>query len=167
MNEDNQTTTNPPVQMEDAAKTKAMQSKIAELENNWKRCAAELENYRKQVERERLDFVQYANTKALTALLPVLDNFQRANTHLPADLEKNEWVKWVKGIASIEAQLEETLANLGLQKIPVQTGDSVNPNQHEVIAMGEGESGKIIDILEDGYELHGKILRAAKVRVGK
>ncbi|MDD3067144.1 MAG: nucleotide exchange factor GrpE [Candidatus Gracilibacteria bacterium] len=162
MSEDNQIPGNPPAE-EDTALEEA-QLKIAELENNWKRCAAELENYRKQVERERLDFAQYANAKALIALLPVLDNFQRANAHLPAELEKNEWVK---GIAGVEAQLEETLTSLGLQKIPVKAGDSLDPNKHEAIAMGEGESGKIIDILEDGYELHGKILRAAKVRVGK
>lgn len=162
MSEDNQIPGNPPAE-EDTVLEEA-QLKIAELENNWKRCAAELENYRKQVERERLDFAQYANAKALTALLPVLDNFQRANAHLPADLKDNEWVK---GIAGVESQLAATLENLGLQKLEVKIGDSVNPNQHEVIAMGEGESGKIIDILEDGYELHGKILRAAKVRVGK
>jgi len=162
MSEDNQTTANPPAEEENSAEE--TQQRIAELENNWKRCAAELENYRKQVERERLDFAQYANAKALIALLPVLDNFQRANAHLPEDLKDNEWVK---GIAGVEAQLEETLTSLGLKKIPVKAGDSVNPNQHEVIAMGEGESGKIIDILEDGYELNRKILRAAKVRVGK
>lgn len=162
MSEDNQTTTNPPA--EEANSSEETQQRIAELENNWKRCAAELENYRKQVERERLDFAQYANAKALTALLPVLDNFQRANAHLPEDLKNNEWAK---GVASIEAQLETTLTSLGLRKLAVKAGDSVNPNQHEVIAMGEGESGKIIDILEDGYELNGKILRAAKVRVGK
>ena len=161
MNEENTQSENNQTSQPQAAD---LQNQVKDLEDKWKRCAAELENYRKQVEKDRVDFAQFANSQALIALLPVLDNFKRANTHLPEDLQKNEWVK---GVASIEAQLEATLKDLGLQELEVKVGDEVNPNLHEVVATGEGESGKILDVLEAGYELHGKILRAAKVRVGK
>lgn len=135
-----------------------------DFEEKYLRALAELENFRKKVERDKQDFAKLANENALVALLPVLDNFKRASEHLPADLKKNEWAK---GIAGIEQQFEQTLASLGLRRIGVKAGDACNARRCEVIAAGEGENGKILEVLEEGYELNEKVLRAAKVRVGK
>ena len=72
------------------------------------------------------------------------------------------------GIAGIEKQFEQTLANLGLRQIEVKAGDGCDDAlKFEAIATGEGEGGEILEVLEEGYELNGKVLRAAKVRVGK
>lgn len=133
------------------------------FKEKWQRAVADLENYRKQVERDRIEFSKFASEQCLTALLPVLENFKRAADHLPEDLTENDWAK---GIKSIEKQLEQTLAELGLKKIEAKIGEACDPNKHEMIATGEGEKGAIIEVLEDGFELNGKVLRAAKVKVG-
>lgn len=135
-----------------------------DFEEKYLRACADLENFRKQVERDKSDFAKFANENCLVALLPVLDNFKRAAAHLPEDLAKNEWVR---GMTEIEKQFEGTLANLGLKKIEAKVGDALDANKHEAVATGDGESGKILEVLEDGYDLNGKILRAAKVRVGE
>lgn len=158
----------PPVASEPAEEQKAPEQnplalKVQELEDKWKRTAAEMQNYRQQVERDKIEFVKFACEKALASLLPVLDNFKRASAHLPEDLKNNDWAK---GVTAIEIQFEEILDGLGLKKISIKSGEDYNPNQHEVVATTAGEKNKIIDVLEDGYELNGKILRPAKVRVG-
>ncbi|MBU1089780.1 nucleotide exchange factor GrpE [Patescibacteria group bacterium] len=153
---------NPPAN-DDAQNQQPSKDEI-DFEEKYLRTLAELENFRKKVEREKTEFAKFANENTLAALLPVLDNFKRAGGHLPADLEKNEWVK---GIAGIEKQLEQTLESLGLRRIEVKAGDRCDAVKHEAIATGNGESGKILEVLEEGYELNGKVLRAAKVRVGK
>ncbi len=135
-----------------------------DFEEKYLRALAETENFRKKVERDKSEFAKLANENALVALLPVLDNFKRASEHLPADLENDEWAK---GIAGIEKQFEQTLESLGLQRIAVKAGDACDALKHEAIATGNGENGKILEVLEEGYELNGKILRAAKVRVGR
>ncbi|MFH1375693.1 MAG: nucleotide exchange factor GrpE [Patescibacteria group bacterium] len=154
--------TNPPADHNDSKKPKAQKGEV-DFEEKYLRALAELENYRKKVERDRSILIKSANEQTLSAILPVLDNFKRASEHLPEELKRHEWAK---GVAAIEIQFEETLAELGLQKITAKPGDSVDVNKHAVIGTGEGERGKIIEIVEDGYELNGKILRAAKVRVG-
>jgi len=135
-----------------------------DFEEKYLRACADLENFRKQVERDKIEFAKFAGENILIALLPVLENFKRANTHRPTDLKKNEWAD---GISAIEKQFETTLENFGLRKIEANVGDNFDANQHEVIATGKGENGKILELVENGFELNGKILRAAKIRVGK
>ena len=149
--------------LEYAQKIEALTQKNAELETNWKRAAADLLNFRKQAEVERASSMKFANEKILNALLPILDNFERAAAHTPAELKDNEWAK---GIAAIEAQLATVLTSFGLEKIAAGIGDAVDPNQHELIATGPGAINTITEIFEAGYKLGNKILRATKVRVG-
>ena len=135
-----------------------------DFEEKYLRTAAELENFRKQVERDKIDFAKFAGENIFTALLPILENFKRAANHLPENLKDDEWVR---GVAEVEKQFETTLDNLGLQKIKAKIGEDCDPNRHEIIATSDGKSGEILEILEDGYELNGKVLRAAKIKVGK
>ena len=136
---------------------------INEFEEKWKRSIADLENYRKQVERDRTDLARFSNEQCLITLLPVLDNFKRAADHLPEELAENDWAK---GISAIEKQLEQTLEDLGLQKIPAPLGEPCDPNKHAMITTGKGKRNTVLEVLEDGYELNGKVLRSAKVMVG-
>lgn len=135
-----------------------------DYESLYLRAKADLENYRRQVEKDRIDFGKFANENLIVQLLPVLDNFQRAANHLPENLKDDEWVK---GITGIEKQFEQILESAGLKKIAAKTGADCDTNLHEAIATGEGESGKILEVIEEGYELNGKVLRAAKVKVGQ
>jgi len=154
---------NPPVNNDDSQNSEEAAEKN-DFEEKYLRACADLENYRKQVEKDKQDFSKFANENCLAALLPILDNFKRATNHLPEDLADSDWVK---GIAGIEKQLEQTLESLGLRKIEAKIGEDYDAGKHEVIATTEGESGKILEVLEEGYELNGKVIRASKVKVGK
>lgn len=136
---------------------------INEFEEKWKRAVADLENYRRQVENDRVELTKFAGERTLLALLPVFDNFKRASEHRPTELEKNEWAE---GVTAIEKQFEQTLADLGLKKIEAPIGTAYDSVRHEPVATAVGETGVILAVIENGYELNGKILRAAKVRIG-
>ncbi len=153
---------NPPVEDNNSQDQPAPENKV-DFESLYLRACADLENYRKQVEKDQQDSAKFASERFLITILPVLDNFKRAANHLPTELKKDEWVK---GVTGIEKQFEQTLESLGLKKIEAKVGDACDANKHEAIATGEGESGKIIEVVEEGYELNEKVLRAAKVRVG-
>jgi molecular chaperone GrpE len=139
-------------------------SNETDYESLYLRAKADLENYRKQVERDKSEFAKFASENLITQLLPILNNFQRAKTHLPEGLQDDEWAK---GIMGVEKQFEQVLESAGLQKIEINIGESCDTTLHEAIATGEGKSGEILEVIEAGYELNGKVLRAAKVKVGQ
>jgi molecular chaperone GrpE len=104
----------------------------------------------------------FASEAALKKLLPTVDNLQRALKHLPKDIEQNEWVK---GIVALEQGFLKQVGELGLKRFEA-LGQPVDSARHEVLMQGPGEEGVITDVLEEGYELHGKVIRPAKVKVG-
>lgn len=108
------------------------------------------------------DIRKFAAEELLKRLLPTIDNFQRAFQHLPDDLMDHEWVK---GITAIEQDLMRKMGEMGLSKMEC-LGQQVDTARHEVVTIGPGKEGEIITVIEDGYELNGKILRPAKVIVG-
>ncbi len=150
-----------------------MAAKLA-VADRWKdvaaRAQADLQNAKVRMEKDRCDMAKFAAEAVLTRLLPVLDNFQRAFAQIPADLAGNEWarpefVEWVKGVQSIEQDLMKQMTAMGLQRMQSQ-GQMIDAQKHEGLMTGPGEAGKILEVFEEGYELHGKVLRHAKVRVG-
>jgi len=126
------------------------------------RAQADLQNAKDRLERERQDVARFALAGAMTKMLPTLDNLQRAFLHLPDDLKSHEWVK---GIVTIESDLMRMLGDLGLRRME-SMDQSLDPTRHEVLQTGSGEQGKVTEVFEEGYELNGRVLRAAKVRVG-
>lgn len=148
----------------------ALQQRIVDLEAQLKkltdiagRAQADLQNARSRMEREAGDLRSYATEGVLRRLLPVIDDFQRAFKHRPADLAENEWVK---GVLAIEQRLLKEANDLGLRKMDA-LGKTVDPDKHEVLMTGPGKTGTVVEVFEDGYELNGKVLRAAKVRAGE
>ncbi len=147
----------------DDASTDEATTKIAEIEAKYQRAVADLANYKRQAESEKTDFTKFASERTLVALLPVLDNLKRATEHVPADLAASDWVK---GVTAIEQQFEQTLRDQGLKKITVEIGSACDPARQQPISTGSGAKDEILAVLEDGYELHGKVIRPAKVKVG-
>jgi len=96
-------------------------------------------------------------------LLPVIDNFERALKHVPADLADNDYIK---GIQSIVKQFEKTLQQLGVQRIKT-VGEPFNPHLHEAVSMeeGDGEHEIVSEELQPGYTLGDEVLRHAMVLV--
>ncbi len=134
------------------------------LEDRYKRLAAEFDNYRRRTEEERQALVGMVQARTLLELTPVLDNFRRATNHLPEDLKGNNWVT---GVLYVEKQLEGIFEQLGLQKIKT-VGEPFNPQLHEAIETEPNETidkDHICSEVEAGYQLNGKVLKPAKVKV--
>jgi len=104
----------------------------------------------------------------MTSLLPILDDFERALSHINDDKEAEELRKRVELIYN---KLKSTLEQKGLSKIEVNQGDTFNADEHEAVtqipAPSEDLKGKIIDVIEVGYQLGNKVLRFPKVVVGQ
>jgi len=125
--------------------------------NSWKRCQADFENYKKDEARRQEDFSRFIKVNFILQILPVLDNFEASLAHVPEERKENGWVE---GIIHIKRQIEDILKSNGIEEIVVKVGDQFNPEIHEAVA-GEGE--KVKKILQKGYRLNGRIIRATKV----
>lgn len=139
-----------------------LQNELAKMKDLAARAQADVQNVRMRGERDAADLRLYASESILRKILPTLDNFQRAFQHIPEDLLSHEWVK---GVQAIEADLMKQVNEAGLKRMQ-SLGETVDPNRHEVLGLGAGESEKVIEVFEEGYELHGKVLRPAKVKAG-
>lgn len=141
---------------------KAEKSIISKLYlDSWKRCQADFENYKKSQAKHQEEFLKYAKMDVIEQILPVVDNFEASLAHVPAHSKKN---KWVEGIVYIKRQLEDVLKNNDIEEIEVNAGDKFDPEIHEAVG-GEGKKQKIAKIIQKGYKLNGRIVRAAKVEV--
>lgn len=144
------------------AELKDLRRQVEKLTEIAARAQADLQNARARSERDAADLRTFATESVLRRLLPTIDNFQRSFQHLPDSLKDHAWVK---GMQATEQELLRHLAELGLKKVsPI--GKKVDPLRHEVLLTGPGAVDTVVDVLEDGYELHGKVLRPAKVKAG-
>ncbi len=132
-----------------------------ELSDRLARRAAEFDNYRKRIERERADLAQYAGMNTVGDLLPVLDDFERA-----VRVDTSDRV-YAKGVELIHQRFFDVLKKLGLEPIPAE-GQLFDPNIHQAIEMVETEDAPDQSILGEyasGYNFKGKMLRPAMVKV--
>jgi molecular chaperone GrpE len=132
------------------------------------RLFAEFENYKKRTTKERIELFKTAGQEVMTSLLPVIDDFERALSHIEDDKEAEELRK---GVLLIYQKLYKTLEQKGLSKIETNQGDVFDAEIHEAItqipASSEELKGKVIDCVEKGYKLGDKIIRYPKVVIGK
>ena len=130
------------------------------------RLFAEFENYKKRTTRERMELYKTAGQEVLSALLPVLDDFDRAIR----ELDRSEDEELYKGVVLIHNKFRDTLLAKGLEPIEVEGGDSFDPELHDAVtqvpAPEKRLKGKIIDVIEKGYRLGDRIIRHPKVVVG-
>lgn len=141
------------------------QAEIAELKDKYLRSVAEFDNYRKRTLKEKAELILNGGEKTISAILPILDDFERAIA------DKNEDAKAIKeGFELIYKKFNKTLEGMGVKKIET-TDQDFNTEYHEAIAMvpgmGDDKKGKIIDCVEAGYTLNDKVIRHAKVAVGQ
>jgi molecular chaperone GrpE len=148
------------------AELESLRAKAAEYMDGWQRARAEFVNYRKRVEREREDTFQHATIAVLKKLLPVVDDFDRAMSNVPAELQKNTWVH---GIQMVGQKCHTLLDSHQLREVdPV--GEAFDPSLHEAIGTDdttEIESGHITAVLQKGYVYGEQVVRPALVRVAK
>ena len=137
------------------------EEKISQLNDKHLRLFAEFENFKKRTAKERMDLYKTAGESVLTAILPVLDDFERS---IKANQKQED-----KGVVLIYNKLKSILETKGLKAMEDPIGTELNTDYHEAItnipAPSDDMKGKIIDIVEKGYFLNEKVIRYAKVVV--
>lgn len=149
----------------------ALKAQCEEYLSGWRRAQADYANLQRERERDRLDSMKYANTQLLQSLLPALDQFTIALRFLPdtktlPETERKTWESWLVGIRAVQTLWEQAATSAGLERIPV-TG-TFDPMLHEAVSQESAEglpSGSIKRVIQDGWRLHGKVLRPAQVVV--
>ena len=140
---------------------------LAKEKDKFLRLFAEFENYKRRTTKERIELFKTANQEVLLALLPVLDDFDRAIT----EISKTDDGPLLEGVALINEKLKTTLVSKGLEQVDVKAGDDFDADFAEAItqipAPSDKLKGKIVDVLEKGYKLGDKIIRYPKVVIGQ
>ncbi len=138
--------------------------KEAELTADLQRLRADFENYRKQVDNDKLRVGELTKAATIMKLLPIVDTIERAATHMPNDLADNTWAQ---GIVGLVKNLEKSLGELQLSRIEAAPGTVFDPNLHEAVMMDEsdGEHEVVAEELRAGYKLGDQVIRPSMVKV--
>lgn len=164
---ENNETANNTAEPTDADKLAEALEEISQLKDKYLRQVAEFDNYRKRTLKEKTELILNGGEKVLSALLPVLDDLDRAAENIA---KSNDVETLKEGVALIINKLNKTLAAQGLEKMET-IGKSFDTDFHEAVAMipatEEAQKNQVIDCVQPGYMLHEKVIRHAKVVVGQ
>lgn len=143
------------------------EARITDLQDKYLRLSAEFDNYRKRTIKEKSEIIKTAAEKTITAILPVLDDMERALLNM----QKSDDAQALReGMELINAKFLKILSQEGLNKIETE-GANFNTDFHEAIAMipapSEDQKGKVLDCVQTGYKLNDKVIRHAKVAVAQ
>ena len=163
------------VELDEEAAAEIVESDLAQLEGEraelmdmLRRIQADFENYRKRVQREQATLVERANERLLEDLLPVLDSFEGAVSHLASSVgaEAGDDVEKLRnGVLGIHAQLVAVVQRNGLERIEA-AGAAFDPNEHEAVMQDDGDGEPhVAQVMRTGYRLKGRVLRPAMVSV--
>ncbi len=145
----------------------ASKADAADLKDKWLRTTAEFDNFRKRTAKERLELMQFASENALQNILPVLDDMERA---IANNKQTDDIAVVREGFHLIHSKLIHILGAQGVKPMSDVKGQPFDTDRHEAITKAPAPSpdliGKVIDVIENGYTLHDKVVRYAKVVVG-
>lgn len=151
----------------ESSEKEQLKADLQKEKDKFLRLFAEFENYKKRTSKERVEMFKTASQDVITALLPVLDDFDRALNEIAKTEDKN----LLKGVELIHNKFRETLRAQGLELMEVREGDHFDADLHEAItqipAPSDKLKGKIVDVVEKGYKLGDRIIRYPKVVTGK
>ncbi len=149
----------------EASEIEKAQKEIEQLKDKYLRTVAEFDNYKKRTLKEKAELLLNGSEKAISSILPILDDFERAiadKTEEPAAMKE--------GVVLIYNKFVKTLETLGVKKIETE-GKDFDVDFHEAVAlvpgMDDDKKGKVIDCVQTGYKLNDKVIRHAKVAVGQ
>ncbi|MDR2094265.1 MAG: nucleotide exchange factor GrpE [Treponema sp.] len=151
----------------------ALQAELAEVKDQYLRKAAEFENFRKRMNREKQDAIEFANQSLLLDLIPIIDDFERAlksaeGSNSPSQQQPVDFANFCEGISLIEKRLSTQLENKWRLKRFDSAGEVFDPNRHEAIMMEKSPEVSEPTVQEDflkGYTLKDRVVRSAKVKV--
>ena len=140
-------------------------ARIDQLTRDLQRERADFANYRRRNEQERADFARFAKTDLITKLLEVLDNFDRALEHVPAEQRDQPWVE---GIWLVERRLRDILAAEGLEEVS-SVGEPFDPRIHEALGHVDSDApeGTVVEEIRKAYKIHDRVIRPALVTIAK
>jgi molecular chaperone GrpE len=149
----------------DQLKTAKLEEQVQQLNEDLKRSHADFINFKRRADEDKQRSIKFGRETAIMALLPLIDNIERALTHIPKTLEKNEWAIGVKGVAK---QVEDVLRGIGVEKI-VSLGAEFDPNLHDAVSVDDstGKKEVVVEELQPGYTMDGEVIRHAMVKVGR
>lgn len=137
--------------------------KVEKYLANWQRSQADFVNYKKRMEQEKREMVEFANSMLILNLLTVMDDLERAFVSLPAQLMG---FSWIEGIKLIYNKLKTILEAQGLAEIKAK-GEPFDPHLHEAVMRREGKEGIVMEEIQKGYQLKDKVIRPSMVIVGE
>lgn len=152
--------------VEEITREEQLSQDLASEKDKFLRLFAEFENFKRRTAKERIELYKTANQDVLLALLPVLDDFERAL----AEIKKTDDNILIQGVELIQEKLKNTLVSKGLEEVELKAGDGFDVDFAEAItqipAPTPAMKGKIVDVIEKGYKLGDKIIRFPKVVIG-
>jgi molecular chaperone GrpE len=151
--------------VEEITREEQLSQDLASEKDKFLRLFAEFENFKRRTAKERIELFKTANQDVLQALLPVLDDFDRAL----AEIKKTDDNVLIQGVELIQEKLKSTLVSKGLEEVEIKAGDVFNADFAEAITQIPAPKlkGKIVDVIEKGYKLGDKIIRFPKVVIGQ
>ena len=154
----NQTDKNAPKKAEkekQEVKTEELEQKVKEMENNWKRALADYKNLQRRTLKEKEEAVKFSNFVLISELIPVYDNLEMVQKHSEDE-----------GLKMVVSQFWEVLKGSGVEKVETE-GKEFDENTMEAVETEEGEKNKVLEILQQGYKFKNRLVKPAKVVVGK
>jgi molecular chaperone GrpE len=151
--------------VEEISKEEQLSQDLVSERDKFLRLFAEFENYKRRTSKERIELFKTANQEVLLAMLPILDDFDRAIT----EIKKTDDNILIQGVELIQEKLKSTLVSKGLEEVELKAGDTFDADFAEAITQipAPNMKGKIVDVIEKGYKLGDKIIRFPKVVIGQ
>ena len=151
--------------MAKSKKQEELEQQVADLTIDVQRTRADFENYRKRVEQEKEMARGSGRATATMKLLPVVDNIERAISHMPEELADNAWAQ---SVIKLTKNLEKSLSDMGVERIEATAGSPFSPDLHDAVQFdeeAEGEHEIIAEELQPGYKVDGIVMRPSMVKV--
>lgn len=151
-----------PVDEVENTEVEELKKKVEEYEAKYKRALADYQNLEKRVAEGRSELAAWAGAEVIKKILPVMDHFDKA---LGGVNEEEAKSGWFKGVKMSVLQLQQVMQSEGLEQI--ETDGQFDPTLHEAVDTRDGKEGQILEVVEKGWKLNGKIVKPARVVVGK
>ncbi|MFA5932717.1 MAG: nucleotide exchange factor GrpE [Microgenomates group bacterium] len=148
----------------DNTQLEELAQKVQSLEDQLKRAVADYHNLEKRVAEGRSELTKWASGDLVMRILPTLDHLEQA---LGGASDADKASGWYKGVELAVKEFKKVLEEEGLNVINIQINDEYDPSLAEAVEAREGENNKILEIVQNGYNINGKVVRPAKVVVGK
>jgi molecular chaperone GrpE len=148
--------------VEEKSEVEELTEKLADAESKYKRALADYQNLEKRVADGRHEMAAWAGAEVIKRILPVMDHFDKALSGVTDEEAKSGWFK---GVKMSVLQLQQVMQSEGLEQI--ETDGQFDPALHEAVDTREGKDGQILEVVEKGWKLNGKIVKPARVVVGK